>query len=89
MNLNFTKLEGSMRSVFSCKVIPTYLRLCAHGNVFERSHLCFHAKTDAKCKHYEFTTEVVVYLIYWRPLDRVNRASKRLKGQKCFCPGKR
>ena len=22
-------------------------RLCAHGNVFERFHLCFHAKTHA------------------------------------------
>ena len=26
------------------------LRLCAHGKVFERFHLCFHAKTDANTK---------------------------------------
>jgi hypothetical protein len=38
------------------------------------------------CKHYQFTTEAVVYLIYWRyfHLDRVYRASKRFKGQKAF-----
>ena len=37
-------------------------KLRAHGNVFERFHLCFHAKTDANTNNLLQTLELIQYI---------------------------
>ena len=56
-------IQFVLRISFKCSYASfNDLRLRAHGNVFERFHLCFHAKTDANTNNLLQKLELIQYI---------------------------
>ena len=46
----------------ACNFSLNTVRLRAHGNIFERFHLCFHAKMDANTNNLLQKLELIQYI---------------------------